>query len=310
MRILRGAPNVWNAGEALALAVGVFDGVHVGHHHVLQLLLEAAEIRGLKPAVLTFDPHPLSLIAPHLAPRMLTTIDQRIEQFAALGVELTAVLAFDASVRGMSAEAFIEDILVARLRAEFVVAGQDFRFGADRSGDLDLLAEMGSGLGFETVSSPLIGGEEPVSSTRIREALDAGDIPAASALLGRDYQLVGAVVPGVGRGSGFGVATANVDVDATLSIPGRGVYAVRAGVGELVPAVANIGVRPTFGVGVETVEVHLIDRYVEIIGDAIRIEFVARLRDEQAFAGISELVDQIGRDIEAARAILAKEPDG
>ncbi len=310
MRILRGAPSVWNAGEALALAVGVFVGVHVGHHLVLQLLLEAAEIRGLKPAVLTFDPHPLSLIAPHLAPRMLTTIDQRIEQFAALGVEMTAVLAFDASVRGMSAEAFIEDILVARLRAEFVVAGQDFRFGADRSGDLDLLAEMGSGLGFETVSSPLIGGEEPVSSTRIREALDAGDIPAASALLGRDYQLVGAVVPGVGRGSGFGVATANVDVDATLSIPGRGVYAVRAGVGELVPAVANIGVRPTFGVGVETVEVHLIDRYVEIIGDAIRIEFVARLRDEQAFAGISELVDQIGRDIEAARAILAKEPDG
>jgi len=298
VRILRGAPSVWEAGEALALAVGVFDGVHIGHHHVLKLLLEAAEARGLKPAVLTFDPHPLSLVAPHLAPRMLTTIDQRIEQFAALGVELTAVLAFDASVRGMSAEAFIEDILVGRLRAEFIVAGQDFRFGADRSGDLDLLAEMGSVLGFQAVSSPLVGGREPVSSTRIREALDAGDIPAASALLGRNYQLVGAVVPGVGRGSKFGVATANVDV-------GRGVYAVLAGVGELVPAVVNIGVRPTFGVGVETVEVHLIDRNVEIVGDAIRIEFVARLRDEQTFAGVSELVDQIARDIEAARAILS-----
>ncbi len=305
MRILRGAPSTWDAGESLALAIGVFDGIHIGHHHVLRLLLEAADSRGLKPAVLTFDPHPLALVAPQVAPRMLTTIDQRIEQLDALGVELVAVLAFNEAVRGMSATAFVEDILVKRLRAGFVVAGEDFRFGENRAGNVALLGEVGSELGFETVTSPLVGAAEPVSSTRIRQALETGDVTAAAALLGRSYELVGTVVPGAGRGSELGASTANVDVDATLSIPRRGVYAVRAGVGELVPAVANIGVRPTFGEGVETVEVHLIDRFVDIVGDAVRIEFVARIRDEWTFAGMAELADQVRADIEAARSILS-----
>jgi len=305
MRILRGASSIWDAGEPLAVAVGVFDGVHLGHHRVLQILVDAAGAKGLRPAVLTFDPHPLSLVAPHLAPKMLTTIDQRIEQFASFGVELTAVLAFDPSVRAMSAEAFISDILVGRLRAGFIVAGRDFRFGENRTGDVGLLEEMGPGLGYETSASPLVGGAEPVSSTRIRDALEAGDVAAAAELLGRSYQLVGAVVQGAGRGSELGIATANVDVDPTLSIPARGVYAVRAGVGELVPAVANIGVRPTFGAGVETVEVHLIDRRVDILGDVIRIEFVSRLRDEQTFRGPSDLVAQIRSDIDEARLILS-----
>lgn len=304
MRILRGAPGTWDAREPLALAVGVFDGVHIGHRHVLRLLVEAAESKGLKPAVLTFDPHPLALVAPPHAPRMLTTIDQRIEQLGASGVGLTAVLAFDDSVRNMAAEAFVEELLVERLHSVFIVAGDDFRFGANRSGDVSLLDAMGERLGFEVETSPLIGGGEAISSTRIRDALDAGDVTAAAALLGRDYELVGSVVPGAGRGADMGVPTANVDVDASLSIPGHGVYAVRAGTHDLVPAVANVGVRPTFGSGVETVEVHLIDHAVDIVGAAIRIEFVARLRDERRFSGVSDLAEQIRADISQARTIL------
>jgi len=305
VRILRGAPSAWDAGEALALAIGVFDGVHTGHHHVLQLLVDAAQQRGLTSAVLTFDPHPLALVAPDHAPRMLTTIDQRIDQLAAHGVELTAVLAFNDAIRGMSAGAFVEEILAKRLAAAFIVAGDDFRFGENRAGDVALLEEMGHSLGFETLTSRLIGVDEPISSTRIRRAIESGDVATAAELLGRSYELVGTVVRGAGRGSELGVATANVDVDSTLSIPGHGVYAVRAGVGEIVPAVANVGVRPTFGAGVETVEVHLIDRYVEIVGEAIRIEFVARLRDEAQFGGIADLAEQISSDIDEARSILS-----
>ncbi len=305
MKILRGAPSTWEAGESLALAMGVFDGVHVGHHHVLRLLLEAAYARGIMPAVLTFDPHPLALIDPHAAPRMLTNIDQRIEQLAIRGVELTAVLAFNETVRGMSAEAFVEEILVRRLDAGFVVAGDDFRFGNNRVGDVALLEAMGATLGFETEASLLIGAEKPVSSTRIRKLLKTGDVTAAAGLLGRSYELVGTVFSGAGRGTKLGTATANVDVESTLAIPSYGVYAVRAGVGELVPAVANIGVRPTFGEGVETVEVHLIDRSVDLVGDAIRIDFVARLRDEKKFEGVADLAEQIHRDIETAWSILS-----
>lgn len=304
MRVLRGAPSRWDAGEPVALAVGVFDGVHLGHRHVLDVVHDAAEADGITPAILTFHPHPLALVAPEHAPRMLTTIDQRLELFDDAGIGLVAVLAFDESVRNMTPEAFVGDIVVDRLSASVVIAGADFRFGKDRAGDVGMLEEMGRVLGYRTIVSPLVGEGDPVSSTRIREALDRGDVEGAAALLGREYELIGIVVPGSGRGAEFGVATANVDVDPSLSIPGRGVYAARAGVGELVPAVANIGVRPTFGEAIETVEVHVIDRYLEIAGHTIRVEFVARLRDERKFSGVAELAAQIEADIEAARAVL------
>ena len=305
MRMLFGDPRAWDAGEPLALAVGVFDGVHVGHRHVLRLLVETAGSEGLKPAVLTFDPHPLALVAPDLAPRMLTTIDQRMHQLSEAGVELVAVLAFDETVRHMSAEAFVEDILVAALCSGLIVAGEDFRYGENRRGDVALLEELGPRLGFTSMTSSLIGDCEPISSTRIREAIEAGDVVAAAESLGRSYELVGSVVPGSGRGEKMGFATANIAVATSLSIPGHGVYAVRAGVGEMVPAVANIGTRPTFGEGEEVVEVHIIDRNLDIGGDQIRVEFVARIRDEQKFTGVSELADQIRADIEAARRILS-----
>jgi riboflavin kinase/FMN adenylyltransferase len=305
MRMLFGDPRAWDAGEPVALAVGVFDGVHIGHRHVLRQLVEAAGSDGLKPAVLTFDPHPLALVAPDLAPRMLTTIDQRMDQLSAAGVELVAVLAFDDAVRHMSAEAFVEDILVKALHSKLIVAGEDFRYGENRRGDVALLEELGLRLGFTAMTSSLVGDGEPISSTRIREAIEAGDVVTAATSLGRGYELVGSVVPGSGRGEEMGFATANVAVANSLAIPGHGVYAVRAGVGEMVPAVANIGTRPTFGDGEEVVEVHIIDRNLDIGGDRIGVEFVARIRDEQRFSGVAELADQIGADIAAARLILA-----
>lgn len=304
MRVLRGSPGRWDAGSPLALAVGVFDGVHTGHLEVLRLVHRAAESSDLTPGVLTFYPHPMALIAPDRAPKMLGTIDQRIDRLEAAGVDLVAVLAFDESVRSMSPEAFVEEILVDRLKVRFVVAGRDFRFGKNRGGDVDLLASMGPDHGFDTTVVELVGESAPVSSTRIRNALGAGDVAAAATLLGRSYELVGTVVPGSGRGTGFGVATANVDVDGALSIPRRGVYAVRAGASERVPGVANIGVRPTFGEEIEVVEVHLIDRYLDVVGETIHVEFVERLRDEDTFAGVSELAEQIRTDIATARDIL------
>lgn len=304
MRILRGHPAAWNARSPLALAVGVFDGVHAGHRSVLKALRIGAGERGITPAVLTFDPHPLALVAPDMAPRMLTTIDQRIEQFEAAGVEVVAVLPFNDSVRAMSAQRFVGEILVERLLAGLVVAGEDFRFGENRRGDAVRLRRLGGEMGFDVDVVGLVGDGDPVSSTRIRDSIAAGDVAAAGALLGRPFELRGAVVPGAGRSAETGVATANVAVPASCAVPRRGVYAVRAGAGELVPAVANVGIRPTFGPGAETVEVHLIDRRLYLTGREVRIAFVDWIREERTFDGVEALASQIKIDIESARRAL------
>ncbi len=288
--------------------MGVFDGVHAGHRSVLERLRHGAAEREITPAVLTFDPHPLALVAPEMAPRMLTTIDQRIEQFDAAGVDLVAVLPFNDAIRAMSARTFVSEILVDRLDAALIVAGEDFRFGEDRGGDASLLVRLGDDLGFDTAIIGLVGGDAPISSTRIREAVVAGEVAAAAELLGRPFELRGTVVPGEGRGAETGIATANVNVPASSALPRHGVYAALSGVAELVPAVVNIGVRPTFGPGAETIEVHLIDRSLDLRGREVRIAFVDWLREERTFAGIEELASQIKSDIEMAGELLGRTP--
>lgn len=305
MRVLAGAWQAWEVAGPLALAIGVFDGVHLGHRAVLEGFRSAAGDRGLTPAVVTFDRHPISVLAPERAPKMLSTIEQRIEQFELFGVEVTAVLPFDDDMRSMAAEDFIAHILVDRLHAELVVVGEDFRFGEHRRGDAAMLVETGPALGFEVEVVELVGDGAPISSTRIREHLAAGDVGAAAELLGRRYQLTGEVVAGSGRSLVTGAPTANLDVSTAVAIPRRGVYATFAGVSELVPAVANVGVRPTFGEGVETIEVHLLDREDDLAGATVRIDFVERIRDEAAFRDAEALADQIEDDIAAAREILA-----
>jgi riboflavin kinase/FMN adenylyltransferase len=307
MKVLRGPWADWSVEGRLAVAVGVFDGVHMGHRAVLTRFRDEAVRRGLTPGVVTFDRHPISLVAPDRAPKMLSTVDQRIEQFVRLGAEVVAVLPFDENMRMMDPRAFVTDILAERLHAGLVVVGEDFRFGRDRRGDPDMLRAMGADHGFDTQVLELVGDDEPISSTRIRALLADGDVVGAAELLGRRYQLMGEVVEGRGGSLVTGVPTANIDVSATVAIPRRGVYAAFAGVGEMLPGVANVGVRPTFGEGIETIEVHLLDGTDDLRGRILRVDFVERLRDEERFVDGEALADQIAHDVTHAREVLGRQ---
>jgi riboflavin kinase / FMN adenylyltransferase len=307
VRVLRDAPSQWDAAAGPgAFAVGVFDGVHLGHRSVLSLLQDRAKAAGLVSGVLTFDPHPLAVVAPDHAPAMLTGIDHRLELLAGLGVEVAAVLEFDETVREWSPARFLAETLAGPLAAEVVVVGEDFRFGKDRAGDVALLGELGSELGLTPEIVSLVGGDAPVSSSRIRQLILAGDVSGAAVSLDRPHELWGEVVPGDGRGRTIGIPTANLAVPPGMAVPMRGVYAVTVGrkADEVLPAVANIGVRPTFGGEAETVEVHLLDFDDDLYGQHLRVRFVERIRDEQKFDGIESLVGQVGRDVAQARAVL------
>ena len=308
MNVVRGVPGDWDLdARPRAVSIGVYDGVHRGHRHVLERLRNrAVEFGGLESAVVTFDPHPLAVIDPGSAPRMLTTVEHRIELLGDAGVDLVAVLEFVAPIRDLSPASFAERVIDRALSARVVVVGEDFRFGKDRTGHVGLLREIGSEHGFETEIVPLVGGAGPVSSTEIRRMVAAGDVAAAAEALGRPHEVRGRVVPGDGRGRTIGVPTANLAVPDGLAMPGSGVYAVLAGVaGEArAPGVANVGVRPTFGGGAETVEVHLLDLDRDLYGHELRVAFVERIRDERRFPGVDELVSQIGRDIDRARRLL------
>ncbi len=308
MKVLDGDFDGWVPPErGAAVAVGVFDGVHRGHQAVLAgLRARAAELGGLPATVLTFDRHPLEVIAPERAPRLLTAPDRKVELLGDLGVDVVAVLTFDERARGLTPEEFAADVLVGGLGASVVAVGADFRFGKDRSGDVDELRDLGLGLGYYVEEVALLGDGESVSSTRIRAAVAAGDVEAAAAALGRPFELAGTVVEGDRRGATIGFPTANLDVPANLLLPGRGVYAAWADTaGGAWPAVVNVGVRPTFGGATEVAEAHLLDFDGDLYGTTLRLRFVARLRDERRFAGVDELSAQIARDVEAGRRALA-----
>lgn len=308
MIVLRQHPSRWDpAGARRAVAVGVFDGLHLGHRHVLDGMRRRSETSGLESCVVTFDPHPLAVVSPDHAPKLLTTVDHRIELLGDLGVEVVAVVPFDDEVRRWSPAAFVTDLLVGGVGAAVVVVGEDFRFGRDRTGHVGLLREMGAALGFDTDVVSLVGGDRPVSSTRIRQLVFDGDVAAAAEVLGRNHEVVGTVVEGAGRGGRIGVPTANVDVAADVAMPGRGVYAVWAAVerGEWMRGVANVGVRPTFGGEEEILEVHLLDLDLDLYGRLLRVRFVDRLREERRFEDVDALVAQIRSDVDAARRLLA-----
>jgi riboflavin kinase/FMN adenylyltransferase len=288
------------------VTIGNYDGVHLGHQTVLTDLAErASALGGLPRAVLTFDPHPVAVMAPEYAPRLLTSIDQRIEILDYLGVDTVGVLPFE-RVRMMNPEQFVCDVLTRGLGARVVAVGSNFRFGHDRVGDIESLRAGGATFGFDVDVVPLLEGDGPVSSSVIRTMISAGAVDEARQALGRAFELRGEVVGGDRRGRSIGFPTANVDLPAGMAIPARGVYAVRARVGvHLLPAVVNVGVRPTFDGDRELIEAHLLDFEGELYGDEIGLLFEHRLRGEQKFAGVDELAEQIQRDIEAARLLLA-----
>lgn len=221
MIVLTGPFADWDESGPSATAVGVFDGVHRGHQAVLELVVDQARAAGLAPTVMTFDPHPLVLVAPDRAPRRLTTIEQRIDRLEGMGVEVVAVLRFTEAVRDMAPDAFISDLLVGKLDSRLVVAGIDFRFGAGRAGDVALLERHGDESGFEVVASPLLGSGQPVSSTRIREHLLAGDVGEAGELLGRPYELA---VSGIGTERHGSLFLGRFEPDPEVVVPAAGAY--------------------------------------------------------------------------------------
>jgi riboflavin kinase/FMN adenylyltransferase len=271
------------------VAVGEFDGVHLGHREV---------IRG-NDTVLTFDPHPLQVVRPEAAPKLLTSLDVKAEKIADLGVEELVVLPFDEQFARQSPQEFIDQVLVAKLGATRVSVGENFRFGHRAAGDPALL---GADERFETRVVPLVEVDgEVVSSSHVRGLVLAGEVELATRFLGAPFQLRGKVVVGDRRGRGLGFPTANLVPDESLVYPGHGVYAARA---DDSCAAVNVGVRPTFGTGRGVlIEAYLLDRDVDLYGQKLGIEFLYRLRGERRFESIDALVAQMHRDVERTREL-------
>jgi riboflavin kinase/FMN adenylyltransferase len=273
------------------VAIGTFDGVHVGHRKV---------IRGAD-TVLTFDPHPLSVIHPEAAPKLIMPFEIKRDVIEGLGVKELVVIPFNRDFSAIEAEEFCSQILVETLEAQSVAVGENFRFGAHAKGDPEMLRERSE---FETRVVPLVEVDgELVSSTRIRALVAAGDVVGATSCLGAPFLLEGTVVEGDKRGRTLGYPTANVVPSDDFIYPGHGVYAAFA---NGIPAAVNVGVRPTFETGRGVlIESYLIDQDADLYGQTLRIAFIARLRGEKRFDDVDALVAQMGRDVEEARRLCA-----
>jgi riboflavin kinase/FMN adenylyltransferase len=284
--------------------VGVFDGVHLGH----RAILERVKGRSVPGVVLTFEPHPAEVLAPGTNPRLITTIEERIDLIEASGVDVVAVIDL-AEIRYLAPEEFVARVLLAKLGAGHVVVGADFQFGRDRAGDCEFLIESGRRHGFDVDVVGLVGSEGVISSTRIREMIEEGDVAGAARLLGSRYRLSGEVVPGDHRGKDLGFPTSNLRPPERKVIPGKGIYAAWARLdGEKVAAAVNVGTRPTFGGTELLIEAHLLDFDRDLYGTTLTLEFVDRLRPELEFDTAQDLVAAITADVESVRRLLERSP--
>jgi riboflavin kinase/FMN adenylyltransferase len=289
--------------------VGVFDGVHRGHQRLIVGMVKAAHSTDSITVALVFDPHPATTLG-YEPPLLLTTIEERAELLAALGLDALMVLPFTPAVANTRAADFVEALL-RHLHLAELWGGPDFAFGYQREGNVPFLRRLGTECGFAVhVVEPLIWEGALVSSSRVRAALEAGDIRQATGCLGRPYRLAGIVVHGNGRGHDIGIPTANISLSSERLIPANGIYACLAHTEHLgtYPAAANVGIRPTFiktsGSHVPVVEAHLLDFDADLYGQTLALDFVARLRDERAFPAGDALVEQIHKDIAQARTVL------
>jgi riboflavin kinase / FMN adenylyltransferase len=297
------------------VAIGNFDGVHRGHQAITGQALELAQAASLEPLVLTFDPHPSVVLGRGTVP-VLTTLERRIELLRRQSPSLSVVVEpFTLPLAQMEPADFVRTLLVEGLRAKTVIVGENFRFGRGRSGDFQELSRLGDDLGFRACAAKLErDAEAPISSTRVRAALERGALAEAEALLGRPHSLTGLVIPGQGKGRTIGVPTANLS-ELSEALPPHGVYAVlvdrrtESGFEALAGGVANFGVRPTLGAG-PSFEAHLFDTSLDLYGQELRVHLLSRLREERKFSGLDELRAQIASDMAEARALTAtRKPD-
>ena len=317
MEVIAGSAPCPSLEEGVAATIGFFDGVHRGHQRLIDVTRKVAGDQGSRSAVVTFDRHPASVVRPESAPLLLTDIGQRLERLEDAGVDVTLVLDFDEARAKESAEDFVTEVLVDCLAARAVVVGADFHFGHQRRGDVALLAAMGAEHGFVVHGIDLAGAAElhgepfsgPISSTAIRRALAAGDVVAASAMLGRPHEVRGVVERGDRRGgSQLGYPTANLAVPAGIQLPSSGIYAgwyVRPD-GQRHAAAIPLGWHPTLAPAITAprLEAHLLDFEGDLYGEKARVQFVARVRDEVRFEKMEDLVTQIAADVTASRELL------
>ncbi|HEY2647514.1 MAG TPA: bifunctional riboflavin kinase/FAD synthetase [Candidatus Acidoferrales bacterium] len=297
----------WADGRRTVVAIGTFDGLHVGHQRILQSVRERARATGQCATVVTFDPHPMRVLLPDRAPFMIQTLAQRLAGFERMGMDAALVLRFDHALSMVSAEEFIERILVGSLRAGAIFVGANFRFGHRGAGDVKLLGEYGERCGYEIeIVPPVQVAGMIVSSTAIRGIVACGDVAGAIPLLGRAFSLTGEIRPGAGRGRTVLFPTLNLVPEQEL-LPMLGVYATECSVGgKLYSSVTNVGTRPTFnGEGV-TVESHLFGFNETLTGGGMEVWFHSRIRDERKFAGAEELRAQIALDMETARKFFSE----
>ncbi len=293
--------------EGTVVTIGTFDGVHTGHRALMAATVAQAEATGALSTVLTWDRHPLATLRPEAAPPLLTSPARKVELISETGVDLLAVLPFDEDLARTPAERFVTGVLHEGLGARAVVVGRDWRFGHKAAGDIDLLRAMGDELGFAVEGLELARvGAVPASSTRVRQAVAAGDMRLATSLLGRPFDLDGPVLRGDRRGTKLGYPTANLRVDPALAHPPRGVYGGRArALGRWHPAAINVGVNPTFGGDPSStpwrVEAHLLDFSGDLYDQVLKVEFHERLRDEEKFDSVDALLAKMAKDVERVR---------
>jgi riboflavin kinase/FMN adenylyltransferase len=305
MKIYRDPLGADEPARGAVLSIGNFDGVHLGHQAILRYVVDRANTLGAVSAAMTLDPHPVKLLRPRKAPQLLSTLEQRLELIGRTGIEVGLVVPFTHRLARMPAEDFVTDVLVGRLGIREVYIGANFRFGADRGGDVALLERMGQELGFKAAASPIVeidGGV--VSSTRVREAIAAGRVEEATAMLGRHVFIDGGVLEGKRLGRKLGFPTLNIEVENEIE-PACGVYITAVQIpsfGRTFASVTNVGTRPTvYENSIQTIETHLLDFTADVYRESVRLFFIKRLRDEVNFPSTVQLMAQIQRDVGAAR---------
>lgn len=311
MLIIRSLDKINQPFKRAVITIGNFDGVHIGHQALFHTVIEKADAIGGTAVAMTFDPHPLRLLAPDDRPPLITLNEQKTELIAKAGLDVLITIPFSKEFAAISAHSFVYDLLIQRIGMKAIVVGQDYTFGRNREGNLELLQRWANLGDFEVVVVDWIqaanGLSKRISSTRIRQLVTDGHMAEAKTLLGRNYQIRGEVARGRNRGARqLGFPTANVNLQDELC-PKEGIYAVTVEhQGQTYKAVANIGYSPTFDDNIFTVEAHILDFHQSIYGDQIRVNFIARLRDEIKFESIDALAAQINKDIAKARDILVR----